>query len=227
MSLTSKMESLSSESKGEWFDLKDRISSIRIVTEPVDFRQKFFKSLKKSEICYEGCGYTKGSSTKFLCYIIDLKNDRNPDGSLKVQLFKMNWSVFEAIVNKEKLRKELGEPEYTFPMQEDVVILKEGKDLNTNYAIEISQPNSRYTKEEIALALKGKDSCDVILETWKKTTKERHEKEGAPVEDKKEDSLPVVQLDEEETAFIEKAKEEREMTEEDKAEIEEIKKIPF
>lgn len=226
MSFTSIMSSLESESKkGEWFDLKEGISNIRIISNPVTFRQKFFKKLKKSEICYEGCGYAQGSSTKLLCYIIDNKDARNKDGSLKVQLFKMGWSVFEAITGKEKIRKEMGLPEFEFPMKEDIVVLREGKDLNTNYTVEITPENSNYSPKEIEEALKGKDSCEVILDTWKKTTKERHEKEGKPEEEKAEE-LPTVQLDEEEVDKLERART-KTLSPEEQEEIAKLKDIPF
>lgn len=221
------MESMSSDNKkGDWFDVKERVSNIRILTEPVDFRQKYFKKLKKSEICYEGCGYAQGASPKFLCYVIDNRDPLNPDGTLKLQLYKMNWTVFEAITNKEKIRKEMGQEEFTFPMVEDLVILKEGKDLDTTYSIELSPANGRYSKEQIEEALSKKDSCEEVLKAWKENTKERHAKEGAPVDEPK-DTLPTVQLDEEEIAIIEKARGTHAVDAETQAELDEIAKMPF
>lgn len=200
MSLTDMWNEVNtSKEKSEWIKLETGINSIRILTTPVAFRERYFKNLNKTEICYEGCGYAgKGVSTRFLCWAID-NNDAFQEGKPKAKLFKIGWTVMEALVNKEKMAVALGKPKFSFPMEKDLVFLKSGEKLDTTYAVEIAEQNMHDFGDVESLSA-GLDSVATILENMKKATKERHDKDGAPVVQESKEELPVVQLDEEENS---------------------------
>lgn len=199
MALSDVMNRVSTEGKkSEWIDLKDGINSVRILSQPLEFRQRYFKDSKKTEICYEGCGYAgKGASLKFLCWAIDNNDALNADGTPKIKLFKMNWTIFETIVNKEKMNVAMGREPFSFPYPKDIIIMKSGEKLSTSYAVEVADQNKyEFVIDEATLA--GLDKCEDVLENWKKATKERHEKEGKPVveDESKQPDLPTIELDE-------------------------------
>lgn len=199
MSLTDIFNEVStSKEKSEWIKLETGINSIRLLTEPVAFRERYFKNLNKTEICYEGCGYAgKGVSTRFLCWAIDNNDAKDEAGKPKPKLFKVGWTVMEALVGKEKMAVALGKPKFTFPMEKDVVFLKSGEKLDTTYAVEIAEKNL-HDFGDVATLVSGLEPVTNVLESWKKATKERHDKEGAPVvqEGSTKEELPVVNLDE-------------------------------
>ena len=197
MSLTDLFDSVSSsKEKSEWIKLETGINSIRILTEPVTFRERYFKHINKTEICYEGCGYAgKGVSTRFLCWAIDNEDAKDGTGKPKPKLFKIGWKTMEALVNKEKMNVALGKSKFTFPMGKDFVFLKNGEGLDTTYAIEVADTNM-HEFEALDSVVSGLDPIPEILENMKKSTKERHDKEGAPeVKDVKEE-LPSIQIGE-------------------------------
>lgn len=200
MSLTDIFDEVSSsKEKSEWIKLETGINSIRILTEPVAFRERYFKHLNKTEICYEGCGYAgKGVSTRFLCWAIDNTDALDEQGKAKPKLFKIGWTVMEALVGKEKMAVALGKPKFTFPMEKDLVFLKNGEKLDTTYAVEVADTNI-HDFGDITSVISALDPVTTILENMKKATKERHEKEGAPVAQENKEDLPVIQVDESST----------------------------
>lgn len=200
--LSSIFDSVASGKKSEWLQLKQGVNQIKILTEPVAYRERYFKDLNKTEICYEGCGYAgKGVSTKFLCHAIDLEDPIDADGNTKAQLFKIGYQVMEALANKEKMRLAMKKPAFTFPTEGSFIILKAGEKLSTSYSVEYNDEASIAVDSSFIESL---DSTESVLENWKKSTKERHEKEGSPVVTEEKEQLDVIQLDEFETPNKEK-----------------------
>lgn len=196
MSLTDIFDEVSSsKEKSEWIKLETGINSIRILTEPVAFRERYFKHLNKTEICYEGCGYAgKGVSTRFLCWAIDNGDAKDEAGKPKPKLFKIGWTVMEALVGKEKMAVALGKPKFTFPMEKDLVFLKNGEKLDTTYAVEIADSNM-HDFGDVSAIVAELDPVATVLENMKKATQDRHAKDGAPTVQESKEDLPVVQLD--------------------------------
>ncbi len=188
-----------STQKSEWIKLEKGINSIRVLTQPVAFRERYFKSLNKTEICYEGCGYAgKGVSTRFLCWAIDNENPNDEAGKAKPKLFKIGWTVMEALAGKEKMAIALGKPKFTFPMEKDLVFLKNGEKLDTTYAVEIADTNMHeFNLSEIVAGL---EPVETILDSMKKATKERHDKDGAPVVQESKEEIETIQIGESESA---------------------------
>lgn len=144
----------------DWFKFKEGDNTIRILTEPVIFFEKF-----KTGICYTNCGYQ--GTAKYLTWIYDRQ-----DG--KVKLAKIPYSIAEVLATYEK------DEDYAFdgfPMPYDIKINAKGA--GTKEVVYTVLPKKAVAMaDEVMHEVSKENTCEEIINKMKEKQIEKHKADG-------------------------------------------------
>ena len=138
-----------------FYNLIDGDNKVRLLTDPVRIMKFYDNVTKKSKVAFEACGYTNEAKPRWLCYVIDRKEN-------KLMLAEFPHSIMKQVLEYKN------NPEYEFetaPMPYDITINKKGQKLETEYTVIPARQNTEVEKEFID-ELAKKTSCDEIKKKW-------------------------------------------------------------
>lgn len=169
--MSSFFDEVQSESKEQYFKVKEGQNTIRIVDEPKKFLSRF-----KQGICYEGAPYCQMDSLdegesltlRYKTWIIDRK-----DGVMKI--YDMPNTVAKAL----KTFKD--DPDYSFdgfPMPYDITITAENAGTKEVKYTVLPRKESSLTPEEVEV-LKSKTPAAEIVAKYQEKAKKEYESKNA------------------------------------------------